>query len=81
MQVEIKQNIQCDEDKVFIECAQITSKIKELAKIIKQFHEQLEVQFHKHILKIELNDILYAESVDGKTKRALYIAHLNLIIK
>lgn len=67
MQVEIKQNIQCDEDKVFIECAQITPKIKELAKIIKQFHEQLEVQFHKHILKIELNDILYAESVDGKT--------------
>lgn len=82
MKIEIKQDIQFMEDKVLIQCNQITPKINELAKIIKQFDEQLEVQLNEHTLKIELDSILYAESVDGKTflysKEKIYLYKYSL---
>lgn len=67
MKVVIDENENYKEDAVKIQCICKTSRIQQLASIIQQFDMRIKAQLDDRVVLVDVNAILYAESVDRKT--------------
>ena len=67
MNIEIDENVSYTEEIVKIQCRRKTSRIHKLASMIQQFGMRIEAQIKEGIVQVDVNDIMYAETVDRKT--------------
>ena len=67
MKVEIDENIEYTEEIARLQCRYKTTRIRKLAYMIQQFGMQIEVSKEEKTIQVDVDDILYAETVDRKT--------------
>lgn len=67
MKIEIDENVSYTEEIVKIQCRRKTSRIHKLASMIQQFGMRIEAQIKEGIVQVDVNDIMYAETIDRKT--------------
>ena len=67
MKVEIDENIEYTEEIARLQCRYKTTRIRKLAYMIQQFGMQIEASKEEKTIQVDVDDILYAETVDGRT--------------
>ncbi|MBR5897128.1 MAG: LytTR family transcriptional regulator DNA-binding domain-containing protein [Lachnospiraceae bacterium] len=67
MQVNIIENGAAKEVFAEIHCSEVTAEVRKLKVYISNFDTQIKGSSDKEVFYVELNDILYFESVDNKT--------------
>jgi len=67
MEIKVKKIPETENEKVLIECHEVTSKINSIVKFIKTFSKTIVGECDDREHEISVNDIYYIESVDNKT--------------